>query len=227
MAFGLGAVSPASAVKLAGNIAPIVSSGVYLAPVPTIRNVVQDRSVKSLPLLPYSSMTVNAFMWMTYGILKKDKNVIAPNAFGFFCALNYFFHFQKYSPKASPTLPGSLSQHKNSTLFMIAVTTLTALLLNPTTAANIIGKTGVVFCVLLFSSPLAAMKTVCMTRNASSIPLPFTLTCILNCFLWTVYGYFDVNDFNIYFPNFLGLLSSLAQFALIMFYGTGEKSLPL
>lgn len=67
MAFGIGAVNPASAVKLAGNIAPIVSSGVYLAPVPTIRNVVQDKSVKSLPLLPYSSMIVNAFMWMTYG----------------------------------------------------------------------------------------------------------------------------------------------------------------
>lgn len=74
MAFGM-AVNPASAVKLAGNIAPIVSSGVYLAPVPTIRNVVQDKSVKSLPLLPYSSMTVNAFMWMTYGTLTYSTHV--------------------------------------------------------------------------------------------------------------------------------------------------------
>ncbi len=50
-----------------GQAAPAVSSGVFLSPVPTIRNIMKEESVGSLPLLPYSSMCVNAFLWFTYG----------------------------------------------------------------------------------------------------------------------------------------------------------------
>jgi len=54
-------------VSACGKLAPMVSSGVFLSPVPTIQNIEKDRSIGTLPLLPYSSMCVNAFMWMTYG----------------------------------------------------------------------------------------------------------------------------------------------------------------
>jgi hypothetical protein len=54
-------------VTACGQAAPAVSSGVFLSPVPTIRNIMKDKTVGNLPLLPYSSMCVNAFMWMTYG----------------------------------------------------------------------------------------------------------------------------------------------------------------
>jgi Uncharacterized conserved protein len=102
-----------------------------------------------------------------------------------------------------------------------------AALLETHKAAELIGKVAVVLCVVLFASPLSALKSVIQTKCAKSIPLPFTLTCILNCFLWTVYG-IDMGDFNIYFPNLLGLLSSLAQFGLILFYGNGnEQQLPI
>lgn len=74
MAYGTIAGAAASAVvktpgwvTACGKAAPIISSGVFLAPYPTIKNIIADRSVSSLPLLPYSSMCVNAFMWMTYG----------------------------------------------------------------------------------------------------------------------------------------------------------------
>ena len=61
----------------------------------------------------------------------------------------------------------------------------------------------------------------------------FTLACMLNCFLWSVAGIWEMEDFNVYFPNILGLLSSIAQFALKLMYGDGkgikgeEKMLPL
>jgi hypothetical protein len=48
-----------------------------------------------------------------------------------------------------------------------------------------------------------------------------------------VAGIFEMKDFNVYFPNILGLLSSIAQFALKLMYGDGkvikggEKMLPL
>ncbi len=90
-------------------------------------------------------------------------------------------------------------------------------------AATIIGKLAVAICIVLFVSPLATLKTVIQTKDASSIPLPFTLTCMLNCFLWSVYGILDKADFNIYFPNVLGLTSSIAQLILILLFGSGPK----
>jgi len=77
MAYGTivgGAVIAAAKVTPAwvlacGQAAPIVSSGVFLSPIPTVQNIMSEKSVGRLPLLPYSSMCVNAFMWMTYGML--------------------------------------------------------------------------------------------------------------------------------------------------------------
>jgi solute carrier family 50 protein (sugar transporter) len=54
-------------VAACGKAAPLVSSGVFLSPLPTVQNIIREKSVGNLPLLPYSSMCVNSFVWMTYG----------------------------------------------------------------------------------------------------------------------------------------------------------------
>lgn len=48
--------------------APIASVGLYLAPLPTIQQVTNSGTVGSLPLLPYTTMAANAWMWTTYGM---------------------------------------------------------------------------------------------------------------------------------------------------------------
>jgi solute carrier family 50 protein (sugar transporter) len=81
-------------------------------------------------------------------------------------------------------------------------------------AAKIIGKEGVLYCVILFASPLAALKNVLETKSAVSIPLPFTVACFINCLCWSITGLFKMQDFNIYFPNLLGLSCACAQLLL-------------
>jgi solute carrier family 50 protein (sugar transporter) len=56
-------------VSLCTKVAPITSIVLVMAPLPTIQKVVQDRSVGSLPLLPYSSLVGNAFVWIMYGTI--------------------------------------------------------------------------------------------------------------------------------------------------------------
>ena len=56
-------------VSFCSQAAPVVASVVFLAPLPTIQNIVKEKSVGSLPLLPYSSMVVNSFLWAAYGAL--------------------------------------------------------------------------------------------------------------------------------------------------------------
>ena len=67
------------------------------------------------------------------------------------------------------------------------------------TAADIICKEGVLFCVVLFASLLAALRTVIATRMVALIP--------------------QVHDFNIYFLNALGLLCVVTLLALKGLYG--------
>ncbi len=163
---------PAAWVSLCSQAAPIVSSAVFMAPIPTIQKIRSSRSTGSLPLLPYSSMVVNAFLWMTYGILNKDSKIWSPNAFGLFMGLNYCLQFRNNVPKNASNLPGTVAQHFRYGSLMILFTMLTAITIDKSMATFLIGKLGVVVCVILFASPLAALKNVLATKSAKSIPLP-------------------------------------------------------
>jgi solute carrier family 50 protein (sugar transporter) len=130
----------------------------------------------------------------------------------------YFVTFIRFSPKQSPTLPGSTLQHFQGISLIMGITTILALTLNTMKAAEVIGIMGVIFCVAMFASPLAALKSVLATKSAKSIPLPFTLAAVVNCFLWSVVGVMDMKDFNIYAPNLLGLFFGLVQLTLKVIY---------
>ena len=87
------------------------------------------------------------------------------------------------------------------------------------TAADVIGTEGVLFGVVLFASPLTALRTVIATGSAALTPLPFTVACLANCTTWLVMGWWQVHDFNIYFLNVLGPLCAVTQLALKGLYG--------
>jgi solute carrier family 50 protein (sugar transporter) len=88
----------------------------------------------------------------------------------------------------------------------------------------LIGNIGVAACIVLFASPLVAMKTVIREKSAESIPLSFTLASIVCCFLWSVVGLERMHDPVIYGPNLLGLGFGLLQLALKIIYGGDNSS---
>lgn len=209
-------------VEIAAQVAPFASLVLFLAPLPTMKEIQSSKSVGSLPLLPYTSMAANAFIWSAYGILKKETKVWASNGIGVLMAAFYTLKFIRYAPKAAPTLPGSVRQHLQSVAAVMLTTTLLAL--SPIKArAKIIGSAGVAFCLMLFASPLAALKTVLASKSAASIPLPLSLATAVNCFLWMVTGMFQMKDPNIIVPNTIGLFFGLVQLGLKLVYGNGKK----
>jgi solute carrier family 50 protein (sugar transporter) len=163
---------PAAWVALCSKTAPLVSSAVFMAPIPTVANIMSTKSTGSLPLLPYSSMVVNAFLWMMYGILTKESKIWSPNAFGFVMGAIYCLQFSKHVPKKASSLPGTLPQHVRLGTIMMTFTLLAALTLDKALSTFLIGKIGVIVCVVLFASPLSTLKDVIATKSAKSIPLP-------------------------------------------------------
>lgn len=216
-------------VYMCGLFAPVLSILVFMSPIPTVVKIKNDQAVGTLPLLPYSSMVASTYLWVVYGLLKHQSPVIVGNAPGFFLGIYYFVVYSQYAPKGySTTMPGSIKLHLQGIGIVIMISTLLPILLPYVTKtinpAELVGFAGVVFCVLMFASPLAALKTVIMTQSASSIPLPFTVMTICNCFTWTVFGLFDAHDPNLYVPNILGLSFGLAQAVLkIIFYNNDTK----
>ena len=60
---------PSKWLEVCNQLAPATSVLCSLAPLPTIIQASRSKSVGSLPLLPYSSMAANGFIWALYGYL--------------------------------------------------------------------------------------------------------------------------------------------------------------
>lgn len=203
------------------ELAPYACCVVYMAPIPTVQQIRRDKAVGSLPLLPYSSMAASAFIWTVYGFLKNEPKLWSCCSVGVLLASYYLMNFIPNSPKAAPTLPGSVSQHLQFILFTV-LGSLYILKWYPA-PDELIGFAGVMLSIAMFASPLSALKHVIQSKSAKSIPLPFTLASILNCFLWSVTGIFKMADACVYIPNVLGLAFSLVQIFLKLIYGDGHK----
>lgn len=158
------------------------------------------------------------------GALRKEPSVWGANGFGVLLSIYYFVEFLKYAPNESPTLPGSKRMHVRACLTAILTTTAIVAILPNETAAALIGNFGVALCILLFASPLVALKTVVQEKSAESIPLSFTLASIACCFSWTVVGLKKMADPVIYFPNLIGLSFGLVQLAIKLIYGNNNSS---
>lgn len=214
-------------LKLCATSAPYLGVVCFLAPLPTINQISRDKTVGNLPLLPYSSMVSNSFVWVMYGLLKNAPSVLYSNAVGVTLGAYYFFMFTKYCGPMASNLPGTVSMHLRGAGTIILFNLFLAGSVPKETATEVIGKEGVLFCIILFASPLSALKHVIASKSASSIPLPFTVACFFNCVTWSAVGLYVMHDFNIYFPNLLGLSSAVAQLGLKAMYGDRAKAADL
>mmetsp|Transcript_20546 Transcript_20546/g.30882 ORF Transcript_20546/g.30882 Transcript_20546/m.30882 type:complete len:231 (+) Transcript_20546:89-781(+) len=205
-------------VELCGKLAPGMAIVVFMAPIPTIYQVRKEGKVDHLPLLPYTSMISSSFVWVSYGVLKDEPKVWIPNSAGLCLGIIYFLVFIYFAPVKSHTLPGSVKQHMQGASCLIFLCVGLAMI----AGTAMVGNLAVLLCVIMFASPLAALKVVIQTKSARAIPLPFTIASVLNCLFWSVSGIFEMNDYAIYVPNLLGLTFSLAQVALKLVYGNGR-----
>lgn len=210
--------------SICSQIAPIANMAVFLAPLPTMYQIQREKSVGNLPLLPYTSMLNSAWLWTLYGVRKKQPSLYYSQAFGFLFAVFYIFFFIRYAPPQSPTLPGSVKRH----LQISVVLQLTGIYWFVTKSDETLGHAAVLLCLLLFGSPLAALRTVAQTGSSHSIPLPFCFASVVSNACWTVTGYTKMHDPDIYVTCGLGLCFGLLQLAVKTVYPEkGEAALAL
>ena len=200
-------------VELCGIISPFGSVLLSLAPLPTMLQIARDKTVGKLPLLPYSTMISNSSLWLMYGLLENLTSVSRCSVVGVMMGAYYISVFVQHCGQNASNLPGTVLQHVQGAGAIILLNLCLAVS-GFRYASDIIGKEGVIICIILFASPLSTMQSVIATQSAESIPLSFTLACLINCTAWFVAGYWQMKDFNIYFPNMLGIVSAAVQVLL-------------
>jgi len=223
---GVSVLSPAEVGAQAAGLAPavvtflkvapaVVSQALWLAPYPTIKEVEKDGSTGGLPPLGYFSMLTNGYLWMCYGYTAgMDMTIIAPNFTGMLAGGYYSYVFTKYDSGAFDLTPYKLG----SASAIVAITG-TALAFDAATAQNILGYAGCAVVVAMFSGPLITMKEVIETQSTKNLPAPMAIVTVINCTLWSSFGYFVINDAFVYAPNILGLASGITQVGLLAKYG--------
>lgn len=170
-------------------------------------------------MLPYTSMICNGFVWALYGHLAKLPTVKYGNIIGITLGSYYF---KEWTRAAAASASGAILYHKLVITWAILLNSLVAVRFPRKVSTEIVGKEGVFVFILLFASPLSALKDVIASKSASAIPLPFTIAALINCSLWSLVGVLLMNDFNIYFPSILGLLCAMVQLLLKGIYGDGD-----
>ena len=186
-------------------------------PIPTIRTVLRTGTVGDLPLLPYTSMVASCFVWIVYGILKREPTIYLTNIVEFTLSVYYFVEFSNYAPATSPTFPGSVYRHIQFVAIICFVSLWVAIFFQENIST--VGDLTVILSILTDASPLAAIKAVLESKSSESIPWPFTLAALFNCFLWTVVGLGGMHDVYVTSPAVLGLMFSLLQVAVKVYFG--------
>uniref|UniRef100_A0A7S1BTV2 Sugar transporter SWEET1 n=1 Tax=Corethron hystrix TaxID=216773 RepID=A0A7S1BTV2_9STRA len=121
-------------------MAPITSIVVMGAPLPTMMEIRRSQSVGCLPLLPYTAMSINAFSWIIYGLLKENINVWGTNLFGLIFSLYYMAEYCRFHSN-----PVVMNRHVQLTMITMMLITALAIILPKTTAEKIIGTASVFF----------------------------------------------------------------------------------
>ncbi|KAL4273631.1 hypothetical protein GQ457_13G024480 [Hibiscus cannabinus] len=206
-----------------GIIGNVISVLVFLSPIGTFRRIVKHKSTEDFQSLPYVCTLLNSSLWTYYGMSKPGGLLVATvNGFGIFVEAVYVALFLVYAPRNTRVKTGILVGILDVG-FVAAAIAVTQLALEGETRIGAIGLMGSGLNIIMYGSPLAAMKTVVRTKRVEYMPFSLSFFLFLNGGIWAFYA-FLVHDFFLGVPNGIGFLLGTAQLLLYAIYKNAKPS---
>ncbi|XP_041001881.1 bidirectional sugar transporter SWEET17-like isoform X6 [Juglans microcarpa x Juglans regia] len=171
-----------------GIIGNIISVLMFLSPVGTFWRIIKQRSTEQFESLPYICTLLNSSLWTYYGIIKAGELLVATvNGFGILVETIYVTLFLIYAPARSKAktviLVGLLDVG-----FLAAAILVTRLALQGETRIDAVGFLGAALNIVMYSSPLAVMRTVVTTKSVEYMPFFLSFFLFLNGGTWAFYA---------------------------------------
>ncbi|TYH27320.1 hypothetical protein ES288_A02G060400v1 [Gossypium darwinii] len=193
-----------------GIIGNVISVLVFLSPIGTFERIIKHKSTEDFQSLPYICTLLNSSLWTYYGITKPGGLLVATvNGFGIFVEAVYL---------KTGVLVGILNVG-----FVAAAIVVTQLALESETQIGAIGLMCSGLNIIMYGSPLAAMKTVVTTKSVEYMPFFLSFFLFLNGGIWAFYASL-MHDYFLGVPNGIGCLLGTAQLLLYAIYKNAKPS---
>ncbi|XP_046864989.1 sugar transporter SWEET1-like [Xenia sp. Carnegie-2017] len=184
----------------------------------TCRKIIRSNSTDNVSHLPFLITAFSSFMWVMYGLSKKDSTIVLVNTIGMILQCTYLICHFIYS-KSEPVF-------RHTVYIMLLTCSLLSYfkfyLPNEEESVNLMGLTCVVITVIMFGSPLLSFAKILRTRSSESLSFPLSMMTVLNSGLWLLYGHL-INDVYIVVPNVLGLILGLLQIVLFCLFPSSGR----
>ncbi|KAJ4834089.1 Bidirectional sugar transporter sweet17 [Turnera subulata] len=206
-----------------GVIGNVISVLMFLSPVGTFWRIVKNRSTEDFESLPYICTLLNASLWTYYGIIKPGAYLVATvNSFGIVVEIVYVTLFLVYAPAKmrgkTAILVGILDVG-----FLVAAILVTWLALEGDVRIDAIGFLCSGLNIIMYGSPLAAMKTVVTSKSVEYMPFFLSFFLFLNGGIWLFYAILT-SDYYLGVPNGTGFLLGTIQLVLYAIYRNAKPS---
>lgn len=187
-----------------------------LSPVPTIRTILQAKSIGDYTVFPYIVTFCQSALWGTYAIVTPDKLSLIPvNALVAGLELVYCVIFYMYATERSAILK-TIGYPLGITVLMILLSLISA------SPSKFVGFFAVIANIVMYAAPLAVVKTVIETQSVKYMPFLLSFIGFLSSLVWTSWA-LSANDQFVLVPNVLGAVLGAIQLAVFFKYHNGES----
>lgn len=199
-----------------GIIGNVISVLMFLSPVSTFIRIVKNRSTEDFESLPYVCTLLNSSLWTYYGIINDEILVSTVNGFGVVVEIVYVALFLAFAPPRLKVKIGILVGTVDIG-FMAATILVTRMALPANLQIGALGLICAALNIIMYASPLSAMKTVVMTKSVEYMPFLLSFFFFMNGGIWAFYAVLH-RDIYLLVPNGTGCLLGAAQLVLYAIY---------
>ncbi|OWY99743.1 MtN3-like protein [Phytophthora megakarya] len=197
---------------------------VGLSPLPDFYRIHKTQTTGEVSILPITLLFCNSFMWAIYACWTNNIfPVLVCNLYGMttsvvFTAIYYRWSTDRASIHKIWTRAGCVLA---AGAFYLMLGNSGATNQTHDQVASTFGFIAVTINIALYASPLAGMKKVIQTKDASSLPITISAVFLGNAALWVIYA-ITAGDMFVMVPNLLGMLLCAAQVGLYIKYRPGH-----
>ena len=83
---------------------------------------------------------------------------------------------------------------------------------------SIFALSGNVLSMVYYAAPLSTIQEVISNEDSSSLYAPMLVANLANSLLWTIYGFYGIDDVFVYVPNAIGAVLASLQLSLTIAY---------
>jgi solute carrier family 50 protein (sugar transporter) len=194
-------------------------AAMHVAPIPTMREIRAARNTLNYHIAPYASTLLNHSVNLWYALIRQDGPLIIHRCAGIMAQSFYLWTYLSFCP------PGKTADNKRWLSWVAGIIAgifaelhvLLPLFGMSSVYNSHIAFFGAMTGIGLAASPLATVREVLRTKDASSLPFLLCAMVTLQCFSWMIYGYLR-EDLSTFSNNLVGVILGSIQLGLIYVY---------